>query len=320
MDIDANTVLAFDFETGTISSVTELAGTTGVVWSWANSTAELSNGLPMRGSRALYQNKMTGAYTQNGIFAHTIPLVAALRSNNWTVDFCLWFPHYSSVTNAMMAANGGVGQIMKFLARFSGFNYFSVQLQNYGRDLYVPISGGATAAWVGALEPFTRQHIVIRRNDANTLQLFVNGVDKGTSPCTQYATVNAENHEFWIGCHNVMAWYGLLVIDDFRVSNITRDDAWVAAQTSCEVPAPVPNLIQVNPRAGKGLGLVFDAEVGMTGPTLGAPVDGIGLPPGGVTQSDTTHIDVDIDIPPTHPLGQAEELPGPPAAPEVRHW
>jgi hypothetical protein len=81
-------------------------------------------------------------------------------------------------------------------------------------------------------------------------------------------------------------------------------------------PAPAPNLIEINPRAGKGLGLVFDGPVGMTGPTIGGPVDGIGVPT--ATQTDTTHIDIDIDIPPVHPLGEATDVT--PPADNVRHW
>lgn len=74
----------------------------------------------------------------------------------------------------------------------------------------------------------------------------------------------------------------------------------------------VPNLTSVTPRAGKGLGLAFDNPVGMAGPTIGSPVDGIGVPT--VTQSDDTHIDIDIDVPPVHPLGEAAEStpPSPP--------
>jgi len=91
-------------------------------------------------------------------------------------------------------------------------------------------------------------------------------------------------------------------------------------ETTGTLPISIPtaaggslsSLIDVSPRAGKGLTLTFDSAVGVVGPTIGAPVDGIGVP--SVTATDSTHIDVDIDVPPTHPIGEATE-DTPPAPP-----
>jgi hypothetical protein len=72
-------------------------------------------------------------------------------------------------------------------------------------------------------------------------------------------------------------------------------------------------LTRVTPRVGKGLDLTFTGAVSVSGPTIDGPVDGIGVP--AVTIPQASHIDIDIDVPPTHPLGEAE-VPAAPSPPK----
>lgn len=316
MVIDANTVLAFDFEgVSAINNVPELTGSTGATWSWLGSQAQCINAWPMRGSAALYQNRMTGAYTQQAQVAYTRAVVQAMRSNNWTIDFCITIPYYSAQTNAMLSSQSGVGSIAKIAqARFSGYAYCTLQLLNYGTDLYMSLSGPANGLWTNVFTPFARHHVVLRRNDASTVELFVDGVSKGTRSIPQYAVTANEDHDFYIGCHNVNPWYGMLVLDDFRISNITRDDTWVAAQTSCAVVAPTPKLTNVDPRTGPAIRLTFDSPVTADPPTIGPAVPPLRVV--STTQVDATHIDLNIlasGDPPAPPDGSATNDSGPEA-------
>lgn len=317
MIIDANTVLAFDFEGVTaINNVPELTGSTGATWSWLGSQAQCVNAWPMRGDAALYQNRMTGAYSQQAQVAYTRAVVQAMRSDNWTVDFCITIPYYSAQTNAMLQAQSGVGSIAKLAqARFSGYAYCTLQLLNYGTDLYMSLSGPTNGTWTNVFTPFARHHVVLRRNDASTVELFVDGVSKGTRAMPQYHTTASEDHDFYIGCHNVNPWYGMLVLDDFRISNITRDDTWVAAQTSCETPAATPKLTNVDPQSGPEIRLTFDLPVTADPPTIGAASSGVGVT--GVTQVDSTTIDLNLAVRPDTIDGDAAYNSFPPPVGEA---
>jgi hypothetical protein len=70
-----------------------------------------------------------------------------------------------------------------------------------------------------------------------------------------------------------------------------------------EVPAITPNLTVVNPGTGPHISLTFDADVGITGPTIGAASSGLGVT--GVTAISTTQIDLACAIRPDHPDGSA---------------
>jgi hypothetical protein len=65
-----------------------------------------------------------------------------------------------------------------------------------------------------------------------------------------------------------------------------------------------PALTAVDPGVGPHLSLTFDNPVGITGPTIGGPSDGLGVT--GVTQISTTQIDLACAIRPDHPTGQAD--------------
>jgi DNA-binding beta-propeller fold protein YncE len=67
---------------------------------------------------------------------------------------------------------------------------------------------------------------------------------------------------------------------------------------------PPANLTAVDPGAGPHISLTFDNPVGITGPTIGGPSDGLGVT--GVTQISTTQIDLACAIRPDHPTGQAD--------------
>ena len=67
---------------------------------------------------------------------------------------------------------------------------------------------------------------------------------------------------------------------------------------------PAPNLTAVTPGAGPHLSLTFDAQVGITGPTIGSPADRLGVT--GVTAISTTQIDLACAIRPDHPDGSAD--------------
>ena len=70
-----------------------------------------------------------------------------------------------------------------------------------------------------------------------------------------------------------------------------------------QLEGTTPNLTAVDPGAGPHLSLTFDAEVGITGPTIGAASDGLGVT--GVTAISTTQIDLACAIRPDHPDGDA---------------
>jgi hypothetical protein len=65
-----------------------------------------------------------------------------------------------------------------------------------------------------------------------------------------------------------------------------------------------PSILAVYPTTGPGIRLTFDNPVGIIGPTIGGPVDGLGVT--GVLQIDTTHIQLECAIRPDHPDGDAE--------------
>jgi hypothetical protein len=82
-------------------------------------------------------------------------------------------------------------------------------------------------------------------------------------------------------------------------------------ETSITLPISVPfgaagaaNLITVTPMTGPVLRLGFDNPVGITGPTITGPVDGLGVT--GVTAHSTTEIDLACAIRPDHPDGDAD--------------
>ena len=66
----------------------------------------------------------------------------------------------------------------------------------------------------------------------------------------------------------------------------------------------VPNLTDVSPGAGPHISLTFDNAVGITGPTIGAAADGLGVT--GATQISATQIDLACAIRPDHPDGDAD--------------
>lgn len=67
----------------------------------------------------------------------------------------------------------------------------------------------------------------------------------------------------------------------------------------------VANLTDVSPATGPKITLTFDSQVTASGTTTGAATAGVGVT--SVTAVDTTHIDLNIDYPPVHPLGQAQQ-------------
>lgn len=70
-----------------------------------------------------------------------------------------------------------------------------------------------------------------------------------------------------------------------------------------ENPVATPNLITVTPMTGPVLRLEFSNPVGITGPTITGPADGLGVT--GVTAHSTTEIDLACAIRPDHPEGDA---------------
>jgi hypothetical protein len=64
-----------------------------------------------------------------------------------------------------------------------------------------------------------------------------------------------------------------------------------------------PNLTAVSPGTGPHISLTFDNPVGITGPTIGGPSDGLGVT--GVSAISTTQIDLACAIRPDHPDGDA---------------
>ena len=73
-----------------------------------------------------------------------------------------------------------------------------------------------------------------------------------------------------------------------------------------DIPLPLSagsNLISVTPGTGPTLRLGFDVATGITGPTIGPAVAGLGVL--SATQIDTTHIDLACAIRPDHPDGDA---------------
>jgi hypothetical protein len=85
-----------------------------------------------------------------------------------------------------------------------------------------------------------------------------------------------------------------------------------------EVPLITPNLTAVTPSTGPRVSLTFDNPIGVVGPTIGPASSGLGIL--GVNQVDARHLDLLTDYPPIHPLGEADELPGPAPTPPVRTW
>ena len=83
------------------------------------------------------------------------------------------------------------------------------------------------------------------------------------------------------------------------------DDLAGLTQTNFSGPGPfaAPNLITVTPMTGPVLRLEFDNPVGITGPTITGPVDGLGVT--GATQISTVLIDLACAIRPDHPDGDA---------------
>jgi hypothetical protein len=74
-----------------------------------------------------------------------------------------------------------------------------------------------------------------------------------------------------------------------------------------DVPIPLStgsNLVSVTPGPGPMLRLGFDVATGITGPTIGPAVSGLGVT--GATQFDSTHIDLACAIRPDHPDGAAD--------------
>jgi hypothetical protein len=171
------------------------------------------------------------------------------------------------------------------------------------------IGYGSSNGWGMHVQTYNWTSVAIQSGDVMVVEYWAQVMGGGFFSIVP----NTVNVDMFIGGATVQTGNGA----GSEVTPIHATTIPFPSETSATLPTSVPSLVagpaipsltQVNPRAGKGLGLVFDNPVGITGPTLGSPVDGIGLPPGGVTQSDTTHIDIDIDIPPTHPLGTAEDI------------
>jgi hypothetical protein len=78
----------------------------------------------------------------------------------------------------------------------------------------------------------------------------------------------------------------------------------VTFPTAAILPAGGANLVDVSPGTGPHLSLTFDGPVGITGPTIGAAADGLGVT--GATQISATQIDLACAIRPDHPDGDAE--------------
>jgi hypothetical protein len=67
---------------------------------------------------------------------------------------------------------------------------------------------------------------------------------------------------------------------------------------------PPPSLINVSPGTGPRLSLTFDGPVGIIGPTIAGPMDGLGVT--GATQILPAQIDLACVIRPDHPDGDAD--------------
>jgi hypothetical protein len=93
--------------------------------------------------------------------------------------------------------------------------------------------------------------------------------------------------------------------DNFCTFAYQDETKWVGGVSVGGMDAPTTvNLVSVTPKATQILELGFDARVGITGPTIGAATDGVGVT--GVTQVSTTVVDLNLAIRPDHPVGQAD--------------
>jgi hypothetical protein len=284
--VDADTLLAIDFEGGGLGTVPDVSGGT----SWDFASAGLFNSdTPMMDTRSFAKSAATGTpnWASKG-YAYTTPLVQAAFSSTWTWDW------WMKIGVPAPTVSGGI-----FLGLWDNLNGWKaplISLESGGAFLAAAVHDSAGTqehfVWAHGAKFGATAHFALRRDGAS-INLFVNGVSLGAQTIGAARVVAAETHVVWIaGFAAGQGWNSYFEMDNIRVSRIARSDAWIAGQ----VPAPTgaANLIAIAPGTGPHLSLTFNNPVGITGPTIGSAVDNLGV--SGATQVSPTEIDLVCNI------------------------